>query len=85
MDESFSAYNESYAQPLGSSSLADDFTQVFQNLNLENVATHHHVADEIIQLPTINASSPAATNTQTPTKNILGNLPLGKLKMFKNY
>ncbi|XP_004530475.2 mucin-17 [Ceratitis capitata] len=43
---------------------------------------HHHVAvDEIIQLPTpANTSSPAnnITNsaTNTPTKNILGNLPL---------
>ncbi|XP_065364710.1 serine-rich adhesin for platelets isoform X2 [Calliphora vicina] len=79
VDESFSAYNESYTQPLGSScSAPDDFTQAFQNLCLENATSHHHVADEIIQLPTFNASSPAvaANNTNTPTKNILGNLPL---------
>ena len=57
---------------------------------------HHHVADEIIQLPTLNASLPAAANNTssplntssvgggsntTPTKNILGNLPLGKLPL----
>ena len=60
---------------------------------------HHHVADEIIQLPTLNASLPpaATNNTSTPlntssvggggTKNILGNLPLGKLTLqvyFRN-
>ncbi|XP_054088346.1 mucin-19 isoform X2 [Zeugodacus cucurbitae] len=44
-------------------------------------ARHHHVAvDEIIQLPTpANTSSPAniaSSATNTPTKNILGNLPL---------
>ncbi|KAI8117756.1 hypothetical protein CVS40_10429 [Lucilia cuprina] len=92
VDDSFSAYNESYTQPLGSSPTHDvnDFTHAFQNLCLENINStipplthqhHHHVADEIIQLPTLNASSSPATanntNNTTATKNILGNLPLG--------
>lgn len=40
----------------------------------------HHVADEIIQLPTTNdsTSSPANTTNNQATKNILGNLPLGE-------
>lgn len=92
VDDSFSAYNDGYTQPHGSS--GDDFQQAFQNLVLENFTSSadqmphtfplHHVADEIIQLPTNQASSPANTTTgvSTPTKNILGNLPLGKLLQF---
>ncbi|KAM7350636.1 protein phosphatase 1-binding protein bifocal isoform 2-T2 [Cochliomyia hominivorax] len=75
VDDSFSSYNEGYTQPHD----ADDFTQTFQNMCLESAAAaasqqhQHHVADEIIQLP---PTTPAAASQTTPTKNILGNLPL---------
>lgn len=86
MDESFTAYNEGYTQPHGSTTSADDFTQAFQNMCLENAAANHqhHVADEIIQLPPTSTPANATTNTNnTPSKNILGNLPLGKFKMLE--
>ncbi|XP_061403041.1 serine-rich adhesin for platelets [Musca vetustissima] len=53
-----------------------ELNQTFQNLVLENSIPLHHVADEIIQLPTTNESTNSPANT-TATKNILGNLPLG--------
>ncbi|XP_058978307.1 serine-rich adhesin for platelets isoform X2 [Musca domestica] len=52
-----------------------ELNQTFQNLVLENSIPLHHVADEIIQLPTTNESTNSPANT-TATKNILGNLPL---------
>ncbi|XP_054728780.1 uncharacterized protein LOC129237850 isoform X1 [Anastrepha obliqua] len=65
----------------------DALISAYENLSLNDStdsspARHHHVAvDEIIQLPTpANTSSPAnnaSSATNTPTKNILGNLPLG--------
>lgn len=54
-----------------------ELNQTFQNLVLENSIPLHHVADEIIQLPTTNESTNSPANT-TATKNILGNLPLGE-------
>ncbi|XP_049312248.1 uncharacterized protein LOC105232155 isoform X1 [Bactrocera dorsalis] len=64
----------------------DALIGAYENLSLNDTtdsspARHHHVAvDEIIQLPTpANTSSPAnnaSSATNTPTKNILGNLPL---------
>lgn len=66
----------------------DALISAYDNLSLNDSTDssptrHHHVAvDEIIQLPTpANTSSPAnnaSSATNTPTKNILGNLPLGK-------
>ncbi|XP_073834757.1 protein phosphatase 1-binding protein bifocal isoform X2 [Musca autumnalis] len=54
-----------------------ELKQAFQNLVLENSSIPlHHVADEIIELPTTNESTNSPANT-TATKNILGNLPLG--------
>ncbi|XP_036215522.2 serine-rich adhesin for platelets isoform X2 [Bactrocera oleae] len=64
----------------------DALIGAYENVSLNDTtdsspARHHHVAvDEIIQLPTpANTSSPAnnaSSATNTPTKNILGNLPL---------
>ncbi|XP_075156395.1 protein phosphatase 1-binding protein bifocal isoform X2 [Haematobia irritans] len=71
VEDSFTALNNEYTLP-GES----EFNQAFQNLVLENsiMPPLHHVADEIIQLPTTDSSSSPANTT--PTKNILGNLPL---------
>ncbi|XP_036339326.1 uncharacterized protein LOC118748764 isoform X2 [Rhagoletis pomonella] len=65
----------------------DALISAYENFSLNDSTDssptrHHHVAvDEIIQLPTPASPSPPANNassaTNTPTKNILGNLPLG--------
>uniref|UniRef100_A0A1I8PMD5 Uncharacterized protein n=1 Tax=Stomoxys calcitrans TaxID=35570 RepID=A0A1I8PMD5_STOCA len=73
VEDSFTALGNEYPLPGDS-----EFNQAFQNLVLENsiMPPLHHVADEIIQLPTTTDSSTPANTT--PTKNILGNLPLGE-------
>ncbi|XP_059224150.1 serine-rich adhesin for platelets isoform X3 [Stomoxys calcitrans] len=75
VEDSFTALGNEYPVPGDS-----EFNQAFQNLVLENsiMPPLHHVADEIIQLPTTTDSSTPANTT--PTKNILGNLPLAVIE-----
>ncbi|XP_050331891.1 serine-rich adhesin for platelets isoform X2 [Bactrocera neohumeralis] len=73
----------------------DALIGAYENLSLNDTtdsspARHHHVAvDEIIQLPTpANTSSPAnnaSSATNTPTKNILGNLPLANCTRHNSF